>query len=238
MVLFVRQCDVGGPLSTRAWTLQEDVLSTRVLCWTKDRLTWHCRTCSCAEVDPTGAFVIDAKGYPNRESLYQTSNLKYLRHTPEELKQRLQEARTLASGPMQRFTLHSLWDYIVKNFVTRSITYDSDRLPAISGIAKEVARHTGHTYKAGLWVENIHADLLWRVDGSSTKTRMYTGPSWSWISQVLEKGSKLVTIREQRYPDERRIGASILSIDVVLESEDPYGRITANHAGRSVHRGF
>jgi hypothetical protein len=77
-ILYRPHSDVKGPLSRRAWVLQEDVLSTRVLRFTEKHLTFHCRTVTCSEHDPTGAFNLDPKGYTSRENLYQKDTLKRL----------------------------------------------------------------------------------------------------------------------------------------------------------------
>jgi len=41
--------------------LQKDILSTRVLRFTEKHLTFHCRTVSCSEHNPTGPFNLDRK---------------------------------------------------------------------------------------------------------------------------------------------------------------------------------
>jgi len=70
---------------------------------------------------------------------------------------------------------------------------DSDRLPAVVGLAQEIARATGATYLAGLWDRNLLRWLCWSVNkywlagargsvSASAKTRDYYAPSWSWGS--------------------------------------------------------
>lgn len=53
------------------------------------------------------------------------------------------------------------WDWAVNHYMTLDLTYSSDRLPAIGGVAKRVAEKTGNNYLAGLWEENIVFGLLW-----------------------------------------------------------------------------
>ncbi|KAF2492606.1 HET-domain-containing protein, partial [Lophium mytilinum] len=74
------------------------------------------------------------------------------------------------------------WYKIVENFMNRNLTFPEDRFPAISGIAREVCDHTGYTYKAGLWEEDILTGLLWWAYGDGVPSTQYRAPSWSWAS--------------------------------------------------------
>ena len=229
MMLYRARYDIKGPLSKRAWTLQEDVLSTRVLRWTSKQLTWHCRTVTCSEHDPTGAFNIDSKGYSSIEWLYRKSNLRLLGLPSQTLQRRLQDTRVPGSELEYRTgSLLPFWDAIVKDFASRSLTYETDRLPAVSGIAKEVARHTGYTYKAGLWKEEIHSELLWRVEGEIKKQTQYIAPSWSWAGHNFSSDNcKLANTSAQLRRYKSHVLAQILSIDVVPAGPDPFGQVSA-----------
>lgn len=77
---------------------------------------------------------------------------------------------------------------IVERYSTLRLTKRSDRLPALSGLCKRI-QHVRGEYAAGLWLESIAFDLLWRVERlnvESTKVPQseedYYGPSWSWVS--------------------------------------------------------
>jgi len=83
----------------------------------------------------------------------------------------------------------SVWDHIVHQFTQRHLTYDSDRLPALSGIAKTIY-YTGALgrYFAGLWEARLAEGLLWFVNPATVgfaplpPSRSLTAPSWSWAS--------------------------------------------------------
>ena len=83
----------------------------------------------------------------------------------------------------------NLWDHIVARFTQRRLTYGSDRLPALSGIAKTIY-FTGALgkYYAGLWEARLAEGLLWFVDPSITGSDLLPpspvpmAPSWSWAS--------------------------------------------------------
>jgi hypothetical protein len=93
-----------------------------------------------------------------------------------------------------------LWQDLVMNFSRRELTYPSDRLPGVSGLAQLLQKRTGFEYVAGLWRETMVLDLLWRTSWEYYRTddttlrgdilrRTYfdppmflKAPSWSWVS--------------------------------------------------------
>ncbi|KAM3083104.1 hypothetical protein ACMFMG_003770 [Clarireedia jacksonii] len=78
------------------------------------------------------------------------------------------------------------WSSIVQNYTRRSITYNSDRLPALSGLVKSLSPVLRGSYLAGLWSnENLIYDLAWANVASKSDLRprpKYRAPSWSWAS--------------------------------------------------------
>jgi hypothetical protein len=79
------------------------------------------------------------------------------------------------------------WGDIVVNYTERGMTYHSDKLIAIQGIADAVAPIVSGTYFAGIWVESVKSifmGLLWcsRRRRSEQAQRLDVGPSWSWAS--------------------------------------------------------
>jgi len=95
------------------------------------------------------------------------------------------------SNPVPRLEdLEWVWRKTVMIFTGRQITYDSDKLPALSGVAKSSAaeRPADECYIAGHWRSELPLSLLWRRGYMfGTKTPMsrpakYHAPSWSWAS--------------------------------------------------------
>jgi hypothetical protein len=64
------------------------------------------------------------------------------------------------------------------------LTVQSDKLPALAGLADIFQRATGYTYVAGMWRETLLIDLCWsRMDSKSEEsTSNLHAPSWSWAS--------------------------------------------------------
>lgn len=57
----------------------------------------------------------------------------------------------------------------------------SDRLAALSGIAKAYERSTGKVYLAENWKEELLSQLSWRRIGKAATTLSHDQPSWSWV---------------------------------------------------------
>lgn len=52
------------------------------------------------------------------------------------------------------------WSRIVRDYAVTEFTYESDRLIALSGVAKAIEHGKGFTYVAGKWKELWPLDLL------------------------------------------------------------------------------
>jgi hypothetical protein len=89
-----------------------------------------------------------------------------------------------------------IWFRIVEDYSTRRLTNVTDKLIAISGIAREFQRHTGDDYLAGLWRAHLLECIMWyRLTSDETLTLKgreivneqyvldddddYLAPSWS-----------------------------------------------------------
>lgn len=76
------------------------------------------------------------------------------------------------------------WHGLVEHYSKLKLTKQTDRLPALSGLAHRMAPFLGDYY-TGLWKSSLFLDLAWAADKPSshlTRSREYIGPSWSWVS--------------------------------------------------------
>ncbi|KAK8068567.1 HET domain-containing protein [Apiospora saccharicola] len=85
------------------------------------------------------------------------------------------------------------WNDLVAEYSALQLTYDSDTIPALAGIARHHAtkyRDYLGRYVAGLWEKNLAQDLLWYVQTGrrSTRPEVSPAPSWSWASVTGEVG--------------------------------------------------
>ncbi|CAG9991213.1 unnamed protein product, partial [Clonostachys byssicola] len=73
------------------------------------------------------------------------------------------------------------WLDVMCQYSEAKLTYASDRLPALSGIAARQHEITGDEYLAGLWKKDLVPSLLWfSLDAAEMKERR--APSWTWAS--------------------------------------------------------
>lgn len=74
----------------------------------------------------------------------------------------------------------------VSLYTKAKLTYDSDKMIAISSVAQTVHEATADEYLLGLWRHNLERQLCWRVDdeaqGSYAGALDTRAPSWSWMS--------------------------------------------------------
>jgi hypothetical protein len=84
-------------------------------------------------------------------------------------------------GPLTEWSWHS----IVEDYTARNLTFPSDKLPAIPGIASELGnrRIAFSSYYAGLFDSALPCDLLWIVNNPpKPRPLSYSVPTWSWAS--------------------------------------------------------
>ncbi|KAH8593093.1 heterokaryon incompatibility protein-domain-containing protein, partial [Bisporella sp. PMI_857] len=91
--------------------------------------------------------------------------------------------------------LFQMWDSVVYFYSHASLSFDSDKLVAISGVARhlsdkafEVPLHFLGKCVAGLWRDNMEYQLLWHIGIDDYEAQyghqpsQYRAPSWSWAA--------------------------------------------------------
>jgi len=150
-----------GPLTLRAWVLQEHVLSTRIFHYTAVELLFECKTSFRCETLPS------RKSHPTTLSLIPKAVAK------------------------NNDTFNAMWDawqHVVEQYSQRKLTIPNDKLPAIAGIASKIKETTGSWYIAGLWKYNLASDLLWSAAPTKSPGTpvyaldTYRAPTFSWAS--------------------------------------------------------
>lgn len=189
----------------RAWCLQESMLAVRVIEFTNQQVKWYC---SSRSIDEAGRILKAAfAGILTlaRQALNATTFTSD--NQPKAVKRGLGRAgKNLVTAlkktsvgqalinelPDRSFRLGNFntWYDIVEDFMSRNISYTSDRLPAIGAIARVIREQTGNTYIAGIWKHDILRGLAWSVSGRERETYKpklrdageLQPPSWSWAS--------------------------------------------------------
>ncbi|KAL9619349.1 MAG: hypothetical protein Q9160_006029 [Pyrenula sp. 1 TL-2023] len=113
------------------------------------------------------------------------------------------------------------WRSLITDYQNRQLTYVSDKLPAISGIAKAFSEKPKCTYIAGHWLSEHANDLLsslgWArgevercVPYPRRSQTTYIAPSWSYLSihPGPIKASNLSNAQSSIVPENRIIGGA------------------------------
>ncbi|KAH7130786.1 heterokaryon incompatibility protein-domain-containing protein, partial [Dendryphion nanum] len=155
------------PLLTPGWVLQEQYLSKRYLCFGPHEITWECReelACSCTTF-PNG-YNPRAQGRSGWPHSLCNGN-------------RIAQIAQLSSHEIKH-----LWQDIVCAFSQRDLTFPSDRLPALAGVAEVFKKHRSSRYLMGLWSDNVLHDLAWQrspIDHPYGRS-LELLPSWTWAA--------------------------------------------------------
>ncbi len=162
------------PLFHRALAFQERLMARRIVHYTPRELVWECRSKSCCECQVLDNTVSDKGRFPFSMSF----------------KARYAEVINLG-GDIHRL---EMWLAVVDQYMARDITRPSDRLLALSAIARQIDRPPiMGKYVAGMWDPWLHRCLLWWSDHRSTRKpapgtathfrpNRSSIPTWSWIS--------------------------------------------------------
>lgn len=191
-------------LRKRGWTLQEDLLSPRTVHYSSPQLHWECQTHRRSE--HSGSPVEMGRSY-NLETRMKHSFLRGL------------------TNPV----LRGAWYEIVSEYMGRSLTKCEDKLPALSGLAKEVHQQTGFMYQAGIWLEDFQRGLLWMAYEYGERGDKCLAPSWSWASMEKLGGAPFHIGHYKGEQLERLsdMSAELLGCYIRLKGEDPFGQVTS-----------
>jgi hypothetical protein len=164
-----------SPLDQRGWVLQERALSLRILYYGSQQLYWECASATIRQDgkfrDVDGDDLRSYSGFKEDWDFEPKSNPKFHGVDVDELPAGLQIDLAQYMGQ---------WHLLVEEYTRRQLTFVSDKLPAIAGIAKKYQQLTGYTYAAGLWKEDLPSGLLWLRSGGRDAPISTHLPTWSW----------------------------------------------------------
>ncbi|MCJ1479180.1 hypothetical protein MMC13_007864 [Lambiella insularis] len=158
-----------APSSERAWIYQERHLARRVLHFTEHEVFWECRAAT-----PSFRSETYPNGSPLRRDFLGQTKLS-LRDTSD---------NSISDNPY----LMLAWDAACRDYSRRKLTYQTDKLPALSGLARHFgSRCREDEYIAGVWLSQLPRALFWSVPRKERPegrpSSFASGaPSWSWMS--------------------------------------------------------
>ncbi|KAH6668209.1 heterokaryon incompatibility protein-domain-containing protein [Halenospora varia] len=169
-------------LYTRAWCLQENLLSPRVLLFCDGDVVWQCQTTPFRRIDNNNF------DYGEEDATFRTSPFRRL---PGSIfsEGRIPYSPIKVSGSITNNPETELktWKCTVENYTRRRLTYLPDRLPALAGVAEKFQKTWTDEYLAGLWKRHFILLLAWRRNQDHPivyfePLQSYRAPTWSWAS--------------------------------------------------------
>lgn len=200
----------------RGWCLQELMLSKRLLHFCKNKIYFECRAIIASEEN-------ELSQRSSRASRA-TDGLATLRLLPLDIAQQSESLREDLRDEVRSLSAKETlekWETIVQQYSWRQLTYPSDKLPALSGLASQYARLTDSHYLAGLWRENLAPLLLWSLDPQIAPRPIaphYRAPSWSWASA---NGKLIMPIARSTSPPSLKV----LEAHTAPSGLDPFGAV-------------
>lgn len=190
------------PLAERAWAFQERVLARRVLHFASDQICLECLE---------GTVYEDGLRLPERYySIYNLKQSTEVTNAKEDMGVVYRRGHDI-TDPLLGEWNSMLWEY-----GSRKLTFPSDKLPALAGVAKVYSELLNDEYVAGLWRKSMLKGLFWQ-SLRCTAIDVYRGPSWSWVSV---DGTPAMG-----YNEKHRDLAAILDYHVEIDGDNPFGRV-------------
>ncbi|MCJ1266197.1 hypothetical protein MMC22_006080 [Lobaria immixta] len=192
--------EIVGPLTRRAWVLQERLLASRILHFGGQQMMWQCRKSTLAEgfCDTDSALEEQIPG--KIESMLRSgfhANTQYTFDAESNFSVKAEAlVSTLSRSSAAPGKIYSMqdniygqWYHLIGIYARLNLTKHTDKFPAIAGIARQVQLRTDDTYLAGLWKSDIQRGLQWWCSPPATmeKPPVPRAPSWSWAALDLAR---------------------------------------------------
>ena len=169
----------------RGWVFQERLLSPRTIYIGNEECMFECSSAISTERSPIWWEPTD--------------------RVSKRMFRKLMEAGTEAATAVRQFTqgqkphpyekdgllrkLGEVWEKVVGAYIGTSLSFPSDRLPALAAIATALRDATGFDYAAGHWYELLPLGLLWHRSGFRGSVWLAPPrkrfPSWAWASAEI-----------------------------------------------------
>jgi hypothetical protein len=201
------------PTMRRGWTLQENLLSRRLLTRETVQLTWQCTT---SQWNQSGTLRLPSL---NTKDIFPCAPLRYP-IDPYGVRS--------SEGSLKEGLVLGVWQELVSVYCRRNLSLPKDKLPAISGLAKWLSRNCSieERYLAGLWRSQFPECLLWHTnlvfpadEAQARKAIPYRAPSWTWASLDSKYIEWFPSTSQEKV-------AKALDCDLSYKSTDPFGEVT------------
>ncbi|KAF0323043.1 het domain-containing protein [Colletotrichum asianum] len=158
-----------GPLSERGWAFQERALAKRFVSFGEFELQWACRSledCECDELDLRKSQV----GIEGNNSWRFRGSVGI-------------HAKGDGMSTQDAHYFHRQWrKSVVTPYSGRKLTFQADKLVALSAISRVFQERVDDEFLAGLWRRELVHDLSWNRSRVEESRGCIGAPSWSWAS--------------------------------------------------------
>lgn len=156
-------------LFSRAWVVQEQLLSRRMLHFGRDQIWWQC-----AEE------LLLSEGWPSKSQIETCTTIN-----------------TARPAGLEAYTgrLHEFWNGIMNVYSRCGLTMpEKDKYRAIQAISSHIARTTADDFVEGFFWSQLPKALCWMTSHDPAdkavkrnyRAQKYRAPSWSWASMDCE----------------------------------------------------
>lgn len=195
-------------LGKRAWCLQEQLLSTRTLSFSKFQMGFECQLCRRSDLHVQWPLAPESMttGFRLRKDDYLPPWIAITHSNIEE--QNL--SHFLAAA---------------EEYSKRSLSFPRDKLPAFSGLARRFYQSCQDDYLAGIWRRDLVRSLCWSMcyrdyQKWRYESPEYIAPSWSWASVHASISYRAVL-------GNFRSAVEIVGASTSLLGNDPFGEVSS-----------
>ncbi|KAI1115763.1 heterokaryon incompatibility protein-domain-containing protein [Nemania sp. NC0429] len=197
-----RQAIWNSPLTKRAWVLQEQILSNRLIHFTNEQMYFQCHD----ELESEDGTICD-KGFNSLQGTARVSEGE------------IGMGKRDFSKPIA--AIGTWWSWVTE-YSSRALTFHKDRMAAIAGIVKYYGDRTAQEPILGLWKDTIWYDLGWHVESdlaSISHDHPYISniPRWSWLSIQPSITVDYLTGLDEQKMSQLQIDVSLIKWDIEWE---------------------
>lgn len=197
-------------LQQRGWVYQERLLAPRTLHFTESQIFFECFESKKCEQYPLGIPLSNP-----RRNLFDLFQRRIDYPKP---------GQDLHVSEDASLEINNTWLALASGYSSCALTYPSDKLVAISGLAHAFRERTRDGYLAGLWKSSMPQSLCWQTDvPARQEPEVYRAPSWSWAS--TDASVRWVHNMRKESGGKNEL-CSVIDAQTFVGSEDPTGIVT------------
>jgi hypothetical protein len=157
---------------TRAWTMQEKIISKKLLIFTDLQVYWSCWKALWLE----------------EVVLEDVPNLTFLHKPASTGTGSYGEGFSSLRNKLQSRSIYDLYETLVNGYMKRHLSFQSDILNAFSGLCEVLGAIGNETFHWGLPIHRFEEALCWRLISGGKRNHARTNigsvpfPSWSWAA--------------------------------------------------------